>query len=79
MVSVRRAVPSIVPPDGADDGASPAREPVSPAPGLLPSRGMLRAEVLLVLGVSLGRSAVYSLIALAQALAAGPLATSPPR
>lgn len=50
-------------------------EPVSPAPGLLPSRGMLRAEVLLVLGVSLGRSAVYSLIALAQALAAGPLAT----
>ncbi|MEE1650915.1 CPBP family intramembrane glutamic endopeptidase [Brachybacterium sp. J144] len=39
-----------------------------------PSRDWLRAEVLVVLGLSLGRSAVYSLIALAQALAAGPLA-----
>jgi len=39
-----------------------------------PSRAWLRAEVLVVLALSLGRSAVYSLIALAQALAAGPLA-----
>ena len=38
-----------------------------------PSRAWLRAEVLIVLGLSLGRSAVYSLLALAQALAAGPL------
>lgn len=38
-----------------------------------PSRGWLRAEVLLVLALSLGRSAVYSLLTLAQALAAGPL------
>ncbi|MFC7375222.1 CPBP family intramembrane glutamic endopeptidase [Brachybacterium sp. GCM10030267] len=34
----------------------------------------LRAEVLIVLALSLGQSAVYSLLALAQALAAGPLA-----
>lgn len=38
-----------------------------------PSTGLLRAEVLIVLALSLGRSAVYSLLALAQALAAGPL------
>lgn len=38
-----------------------------------PSRGWLRAEVLIVLALSLGRSAVYSLLALVQALAAGPL------
>lgn len=43
-------------------------EPVSP------TRGLLCAELLVVLGLSLGRSAVYSLIALAQALASGPLA-----
>ncbi|MGO1286592.1 MAG: CPBP family intramembrane glutamic endopeptidase [Brachybacterium sp.] len=40
---------------------------------MTPSRAWLRAEVLIVLGLSLGRSAVYSLLALAQALAAGPL------
>lgn len=39
-----------------------------------PPRAWLRAEVLVVLALSLGRSAVYSLLALAQALAAGPLA-----
>lgn len=38
-----------------------------------PPRAWLRAEVLIVLALSLGRSAVYSLLALAQALAAGPL------
>lgn len=38
-----------------------------------PSRAWLRAEVLIILALSLGRSAVYSLLALAQALAAGPL------
>lgn len=41
---------------------------------LTPSRRLVRAEVLIVLALSLGRSAVYSLIALVQALAAGPLA-----
>ena len=40
---------------------------------MTPSRRWLRAEVLIVLALSLGRSAVYSLLALAQALAAGPL------
>lgn len=40
---------------------------------MIPSRAWLRAEVLIVLALSLGRSAVYSLLALAQALAAGPL------
>lgn len=40
-----------------------------------PSRAWLRAEVLVVLALSLGRSAVYSLLALAEALAAGPLTT----
>ena len=40
---------------------------------MTPSRAWLHAEVLIVLGLSLGRSAVYSLLALAQALAAGPL------
>lgn len=40
---------------------------------MIPSRTWLRAEVLIVLALSLGRSAVYSLLALAQALAAGPL------
>ncbi|WP_114853583.1 CPBP family intramembrane glutamic endopeptidase [Brachybacterium sp. YJGR34] len=39
-----------------------------------PSRSWLRAEVLIVLALSLGRSAVYSLLALVQALATGPLA-----
>ena len=43
-----------------------------------PSPAWLRAEVLIVLALSLGRSAVYSLIALAQALAAGPLAAQQP-
>ncbi|MGP9539897.1 CPBP family intramembrane glutamic endopeptidase [Brachybacterium sp. AOP43-C2-M15] len=38
------------------------------------TRAWLRAEVLIVLALSLGRSAVYSLLSLAQALAAGPLA-----
>ncbi|OFT60821.1 CAAX protease [Brachybacterium sp. HMSC06H03] len=38
-----------------------------------PSPAWLRTEVLIVLALSLGRSAVYSLIALAQAVAAGPL------
>lgn len=37
------------------------------------NRTWLRVEVVLVLALSLGRSAVYSLIALVQALAAGPL------
>ena len=41
---------------------------------MIPGRTWLRAEVLIVLALSLGRSAVYSLLALAQALAAGPLA-----
>lgn len=36
-------------------------------------RGWLRAEILIVLGLSLGASAVYSLISLARALARGPL------
>jgi membrane protease YdiL (CAAX protease family) len=40
-----------------------------------PSRAWLRAEVLVILALSLGRSAVYSLFALVQALAAGPLGT----
>ncbi|ATG53969.1 CPBP family intramembrane metalloprotease domain-containing protein [Brachybacterium ginsengisoli] len=40
---------------------------------LTPSRRLVRAEVLIVLALSLGRSAVYSTIALIQALAAGPL------
>lgn len=40
---------------------------------MTPSRAWLRAEVLIVLALSLGQSAVYSLLALAQALAAGPL------
>lgn len=40
---------------------------------MIPSRAWLRAEVLIVLALSLGQSAVYSLLALAQALAAGPL------
>ena len=40
-----------------------------------PGRGWVRAEVLVVLALSLGRSAVYSLLALAEALAAGPLST----
>lgn len=40
---------------------------------MTPSRFWLRAEVLIILGLSLGRSAVYSLLSLAQALAAGPL------
>jgi len=40
---------------------------------IAPSRSWLRAEVLIVLGLSLGQSAVYSLLSLAQALAAGPL------
>ena len=40
---------------------------------LTPSRRWLRAEVLIVLALSLGRSAVYSLLALAQAFASGPL------
>ena len=40
---------------------------------MTPSRGWLRAEVILVIALSLGRSAVYSLLSLAQALAAGPL------
>lgn len=39
-----------------------------------PSRFWLRAEVLIILALSLGRSAVYSLLSLAQALATGPLA-----
>jgi len=38
-----------------------------------PSRRWLRVEVLVVLALSLGRSAVYSLLALTEALAAGPL------
>ncbi|MGO1227435.1 MAG: CPBP family intramembrane glutamic endopeptidase [Brachybacterium sp.] len=42
---------------------------------MTPSRRWLRAEVLIVLALSLGRSAVYSLLALAQALAAGPLSS----
>ncbi len=41
---------------------------------ITPSRSWLRAEVLIVLALSLGRSAVYSLLSLAQALASGPLA-----
>lgn len=40
---------------------------------LTENRTWLRAEVIVVLALSLGRSAVYSLIALVQALAAGPL------
>ncbi|MGO3504526.1 MAG: CPBP family intramembrane glutamic endopeptidase [Brachybacterium tyrofermentans] len=40
-----------------------------------PSRTWVRVEVVVVLALSLGRSAVYSLIALVQALAAGPLST----
>ena len=56
----------------ASDLPSPRPGPVPPA-GIAPSRAWLRAEVLIVLGLSLGRSAVYSLISLAQALAAGPL------
>ena len=40
-----------------------------------PGRGWVRAEVLVVLALSLGRSAVYSLLALTEALAAGPLST----
>lgn len=40
---------------------------------LTPSRRLVRAEVLIVLALSLGRSAVYSTIALIQALAVGPL------
>ncbi|MDN5601164.1 MAG: CPBP family intramembrane glutamic endopeptidase [Brachybacterium sp.] len=40
-----------------------------------PSRAWLRAEVLIILALSLGRSAVYSLLSLAQALAAGPLSS----
>ncbi|HEX7352987.1 CPBP family intramembrane glutamic endopeptidase [Brachybacterium sp.] len=40
---------------------------------IAPSRNWLRAEVLIVLGLSLGQSAVYSLLSLVQALAAGPL------
>src|SRR5699024_10317833 len=40
---------------------------------ITPSRSWLRAEVLIVLALSLGRSGVYSLLSLAQALASGPL------
>src|SRR5699024_1551538 len=40
---------------------------------IAPSRSWLRAEVLIVLALSLGRSAVYSLLSLVRALAAGPL------
>lgn len=40
---------------------------------MTPSRRWLRAEVMIVLALSLGQSAVYSLLSLAQALAAGPL------
>lgn len=40
----------------------------------VPGRAWLRAEVVVVLALSLGRSAVYSLLALVQALAAGTLA-----
>lgn len=40
-----------------------------------PSRRWVRAEVVVVLALSLGRSAVYSLLALAEALAAGPLSS----
>jgi membrane protease YdiL (CAAX protease family) len=40
---------------------------------MTPSRAWLRVEVIVVLALSLGRSAVYSLIALIQALATGPL------
>ena len=40
---------------------------------LTENRTWLRVEVIVVLALSLGRSAVYSLIALVQALAAGPL------
>lgn len=39
----------------------------------MPGRSWLRAEVVIVLALSLGQSAVYSLLSLAQALAAGPL------
>ena len=40
---------------------------------IAPSRSWLRAEVLIVLALSLGRSAVYSLLSLVRALASGPL------
>ncbi|APX32892.1 CAAX protease [Brachybacterium sp. P6-10-X1] len=42
---------------------------------ITPSRTWVRVEVVLVLALSLGRSAVYSLIALVQALATGPLSS----
>src|SRR5699024_9388828 len=39
---------------------------------IAPSRSWLRAEVLIVLALSLGRSAVYSLLSLVRALASVP-------
>ncbi|GAA1483698.1 hypothetical protein GCM10009625_05010 [Brachybacterium fresconis] len=42
---------------------------------ITPSRTWVRVEVLLILALSLGQSAVYSLIALVQALATGPLSS----
>lgn len=51
----------------ASDAARPDQ------PGRAPGRAWLRAEVVIVLALSLGQSAVYSVLTLAQALAAGPL------
>ncbi|MDN5685739.1 MAG: CPBP family intramembrane metalloprotease [Brachybacterium sp.] len=42
---------------------------------ITPSRSWVRVEVILILALSLGQSAVYSLIALVQALATGPLSS----
>ena len=62
------------PDPGADPApASAAGSPAAGAAPFRPGRGWLRAEVVIVLALSLGQSAVYSLLSLAQALATGPL------
>ncbi|WP_233190557.1 MULTISPECIES: CPBP family intramembrane glutamic endopeptidase [unclassified Brachybacterium] len=57
--------------DAGSRGQADASLPTSTSP--TPNRRLLGAEVVIVLALSLGRSAVYSLLALLQALAAGPL------
>lgn len=60
-------------PDPAMSGPSTPPGPSGPTWDLRFTRGMLIAEIIIVLALSLGRSAVYAIIDLLRLLAAGPL------
>jgi hypothetical protein len=52
---------------GSTPGSTPSSTPSSP---LLPSRGLLVAELVIVLALSLGRSAIYSMVRIVEAATA---------